>query len=296
MDHRVPVDPKSPRSGGDVPVPVKEHKQRPLQLGAVLHVVSGERTEDLLHDSGQRVRGQGRDQDPAAGTCSLLHRQPLTDQDLSNEAFPFGTSREIDLGCGYARATRITYVGELGWELLIPADFAVHVYDTLVEAGVEFGLRHAGYHALNSLRLEKGYRSWGHDIARSDTPLEAGLSFAVAWDKPGGLIGQQALAEQREHGPVRRLVQFALEDPDAFAYHDEPIYRDGVLVGQLCSAAYAHTLGRTVGLGYVAAPAPGTGPSWYTAGGYEIEIATERVPARASLRPMYDPASERPRS
>ncbi len=221
--------------------------------------------------------------------------QPVTDHDLCNEAFPFGTSREIDLGYGYVRATRITYVGELGWELLIPADFAAHVHETLLNAGGALGLRHAGYYALNSLRLEKAYRSWGHDIARRDTPLEAGLSFAIAWDKPGGFIGRQALARQREHGPARRLVQFALEDPDALAYHDEPIYRDGVLVGQLCSAAYGHTLGRTIGLGYVAAPAPGTGPSWYTAGTYEIEIATERVPARASLRPMYDPASERPR-
>jgi glycine cleavage system aminomethyltransferase T/glycine/D-amino acid oxidase-like deaminating enzyme len=222
--------------------------------------------------------------------------QPLTDHDLSNEAFSFGASREIDLGYGYVRATRITYVGELGWELLIPAEFAAHIYDTLVQAGARFGLRHAGYYALNSLRLEKAYRSWGHDIARRDTPLEAGLGFAIAWDKPGGFIGREALAKQRGHGPARRLVQFALEDPDALAYHDEPIYRDGVLVGQLCSAAYGHTLGRAVGLGYVAAPAPGTEPSWYGAANYEIEIATERVPARASLRPMYDPASERPRT
>ena len=108
----------------------------------------------------------------------LLH--PLTDADLSNEAFPFGTSREIDLGLGFVRATRITYVGELGWELLIPADLAVHIYDTLVEAGEPLGLRHAGYHALNSLRMEKAYRSWGHDISGGDTPLEAGLGFAVS--------------------------------------------------------------------------------------------------------------------
>ena len=221
--------------------------------------------------------------------------QPLTDHDLSNEAFPFGTSQEIDLGYGYVRATRITYVGELGWELLIPAEFAGHIHDTLVKADGT-GLRHAGYHALNSLRLEKAYRSWGHDIARRDTPLEAGLGFAVAWDKPGGFIGREALAQQRERGPARRLVQFALDDPDALAYHDEPVYRDGVLAGALSSAAYGHTLGRTVGLGYVTAPEPGTERSWYTAGTYEIEIAAERVPARASLRPMYDPASERPRS
>jgi glycine cleavage system T protein len=222
--------------------------------------------------------------------------QPLTDADLSSEAFPFGTSREIDLGCAFVRATRITYVGELGWELLIPAEYAVHVYDTIAAAGAGSGLRHAGYYALNTLRLEKAYRSWGHDIARRDTPLEAGLGFAVAWDKPGGFIGREALVRQREHGPDRRLVQFALEDADALAYHDEPIYRDGELVGRLCSAGYGHTLGRTVGLGYVRAPAPGTSASWFTAGAYEIQVAADRVPARAALRPMYDPASERTRS
>jgi glycine cleavage system T protein len=222
--------------------------------------------------------------------------QPLTDCDLSNEAFPFGASREIDLGHGYVRATRITYVGELGWELLIPAEFAVHIYETLVDAGSEFGLRHAGYYALNSLRLEKGYRSWGHDIARRNTPLEAGLGFAVAWDKPGGFIGREALASQREVGVSCRLVQFALEDPDALAYHDEPIYRDGVLVGQMCSAAYGYTLGRTVGLGYVNAPVQATEPKAFTTGKYEVEIAAERVPAAVSLRSIYDPTSARIRN
>ncbi len=220
----------------------------------------------------------------------------MTDADLSDAAFPFGTSREIDLGCGFVRATRITYVGELGWELLIPADLAGHVYDTLVSAGSGHGLRHAGYHALDSLRMEKAYRSWGHDISGGDTPLEAGLGFAVAWDKPGGFTGRDALLRLQEAGVSRRLVQFALADPDAFAYHDEPVYRDGVLVGRVSSAAYGHTLGRTVALGYVTAPEPGAPASWYQAGTYEIEIAGERVPADASLRPFYDPASQRPRS
>ncbi|HEX5296356.1 MAG TPA: FAD-dependent oxidoreductase [Streptosporangiaceae bacterium] len=231
---------------------------------------------------------------PVMGPNSRLLLQSLTDADLSDEAFPFGTSREIDLGCGFVRATRITYAGELGWELLIPADLAVHVYDTLVSVGPQYGLRHAGYHALDSLRMEKAYRSWGHDISGGDTPLEAGLGFAVAWDKPG-FMGRDALLRLREAGVSRRLVQFALADPDAFAYHDEPIYLDGVLVGRVSSAAYGHTLGRCVALGYVTAPEPGTPPSWYRSGSYEIEIAGERVPADASLRPMYDPASERPR-
>jgi glycine cleavage system aminomethyltransferase T/glycine/D-amino acid oxidase-like deaminating enzyme len=233
---------------------------------------------------------------PVMGPSSRLLLQSLTDADLSDQAFPFGASREIDLGCGFVRATRITYVGELGWELLIPADLAGHVYDTLVSAGGEHGLRHAGYHALDSLRMEKAYRSWGHDISGGDTPLEAGLSFAVAWDKPGGFTGRDALLRLREAGVARRLVQFALADPDAFAYHDEPVYRDGALVGRVSSAAYGHTIGRTVALGYVTAPEPGTPASWYRAGAYEIEIAGERVSADASLRPMYDPASQRPKS
>jgi len=232
---------------------------------------------------------------PVMGPSSRMLLQSLTDADLSDAAFPFGTSREIDLGCGFVRATRITYVGELGWELLIPADLAVHVYDTLVAAGAGFGLRPAGYHALDSLRMEKAYRSWGHDISGGDTPLEAGLGFAVAWDKPG-FTGRDALLRLREAGVSRRLVQFALADPDALAYHDEPVYRDGALVGRVSSAAYGHTLGRCVALGYVTAPEPGTPPAWYRSGTYEIEIAGDRVGADASLRPLYDPGSERPRS
>ena len=222
--------------------------------------------------------------------------QPLTDADLSHTAFPFGTSREIDLGLGYVRATRITYVGELGWELLVPYDIAVHVWDTLREAGAAIGLRPAGYHALNSLRMEKAYRGWGHDISAGDTPLEAGLGFAVAWDKPGGFTGREVLLRQKERGLHRRLVQFALEEGNPMLLHDEPIYRDGSLVGRVSSAAYGHTLGRAVALGYVNAPEPGMPRSWYESGGYEIELGCERYTARASLQPMYDPKSERPKS
>ncbi len=222
--------------------------------------------------------------------------QPLTDADLSHAAFPFGTSREIDLGLGFVRATRITYVGELGWELLVPHDIAVHVWDTLREAGAAVGLRPAGYHALNSLRMEKAYRGWGHDISGGDTPLEAGLGFAVAWDKGGGFLGRDALLRQKETGVRRRLVQLALENPGPMLLHDEPIYRDGVLVGRVSSTAYGHTLGRSVALGYVTAEEPGMPRSWFETGSYEIELACERYAARASLQPMYDPKSERPKS
>jgi glycine cleavage system aminomethyltransferase T len=166
----------------------------------------------------------------------------------------------------------------------------------LIGAGEAISLRPAGYYALNSLRMEKAYRSWGHDISAADTPLDAGLSFAVSWDKPGGFAGRDALLQQRDVGVRRRLVQFALEDPAPLMHHDEPIYRDGDLVGRISSAAYGHSLGRAVGLGYVEAPEAGLPRSWFETGQYEIEIASRRYAARASLQPMYDPKSERPKS
>lgn len=228
------------------------------------------------------------------GSRGFLQR--LTDCDLAGDAFPFGTSREIDLGLGFVRATRITYVGELGWELLVPHDIAEHVWDTLMEEGATSGVRPAGYYALDSLRMEKAYRGWGHDIGPGDTPLEAGFGFAVAWDKPGGFVGRDALLAQKEAGLRRRLVQFALEDPGPVLHHEEPIYRDGELVGHITSAAYGHTLGRSVGLGYVTAPDADLSRAWFENGDYEIELASRRYAARASLRPMYDPKSERPKS
>lgn len=219
--------------------------------------------------------------------------QPLTDTDLSDDAFTFGQSKEIDLGLGFVRATRISYVGELGWELLIPSDIAGHVYDTIAQAGESHGLRHAGYHALNSLRMEKGFRSWGHDISAGDTPLEAGLGFAVKWDKTGGFVGRDALLRQRENGVGRRLVQLLVNDPARMLAHDEPVYRDDELVGRVASAMYGHTLGGAVALAWVSAPTVGTDKQWYVDGRYTLEIADERVDATASLRPMYDPKSER---
>jgi 4-methylaminobutanoate oxidase (formaldehyde-forming) len=221
----------------------------------------------------------------------------LTDSDLSNAAFPFGTSREIDLGHAFVRASRMTYVGELGWELWIPADVALHVYDTIVAAGDAFGLRHAGFHAMDTLRIEKAYRSWGHDIGETDTSLEAGLGFTHAFGKTGGFVGREAALRQREAGLRRRLVAFALEDPEPLLLHNEPIWRDGVLCGWITSAAYGHTLGRSIGLGYVAHPEGAVvTPEWIASGRYELEIANQRVPASASLRAFYDPANERIRA
>ncbi len=218
----------------------------------------------------------------------------LTDANLSNAAFPFGTSQEIDLGYARVRASRITYVGELGWELYIPTEFAASVYEALVDAGAASGLVHAGYHAMNSLRMEKGYRHWGHDIADEDTPLQSGLSFAVAFAKPVDFLGRQALERQKVEGLGRRLVLFSLEDPEPLVYHNEPIWRDGKLVGRVTSGAYGHSLGRSLCMGYVSAEAPVT-PDALLSGTYEIEIASTRFAARPSLKPFYDPKSDRVR-
>jgi len=219
----------------------------------------------------------------------------LTPADLSNAAFPFMHSREIEIGYGLARASRVTFVGELGWELYIPTEFAPPVYDAIVEAGQRHGLKLCGYHALNSLRIEKGYRHWGHDIGDEDTPLQSGLGFAVAWDKPGGFIGREALMRQKDEGVTRKLVQFVLEDPEPLMIHDEPIRRDGVRVGRTTSAMYGHTLGASVSLGWVEHE-DGITRKFVENGEFEIEIARRTHAARASMRPLYDPAGERVRS
>jgi 4-methylaminobutanoate oxidase (formaldehyde-forming) len=166
------------------------------------------------------------------------------------------------------------------------------VYDEIAAAGPRFGLVHAGYHALNSLRMEKGYRHWGHDITDEDTPLEAGLGFAVSWNKAGGFIGREALLRQREAGCLKRLVQFKLESSDPLLYHNEPIWRGRAIVGFIRSGMYAHSLGAAVGLGYVTAP-DGAPVEVVGADDYEIEVAGVRYAATASLRPMYDPKNER---
>jgi 4-methylaminobutanoate oxidase (formaldehyde-forming) len=223
------------------------------------------------------------------GPQSRALLQSLSTDNLSNDAFPFGASREIDLGYARVRATRISYVGELGWELYIPAEFAPGVFDAIFEDGSAYGLRLAGYHALNSLRIEKGYRHWGHDITNEDTPLESGLGFTVKWDKTGGFIGREALGKHRNAPLKRRLVQFLLEDAEPMLYHEEPIWRDGIRVGRTTSGMYGHTLGGSIGLGYVEHP-EGVDREFITSGRFELEVAGKRFSATASLRPMYDPA------
>ena len=221
--------------------------------------------------------------------------QSICPNDLSNEAFPFATSQEIELGYAIVRASRMTYVGELGWELYIPTEFMTGVYDEIVAAGAPFGLNHCGYHALNSLRMEKAYRHWGHDITDEDTPIEAGLTFAVKLDKPGGFIGRDALARQKDSGVRQRLVQFLLKSPDPMLYHNEPIWQGHRIAGYIRSGMYAHTLGAACGLGYVTA-ADGGVVGAIDADAYELEIAGVRHAATASLKPLYDPAGARIKS
>jgi glycine cleavage system T protein len=218
--------------------------------------------------------------------------QPLTTTDLSNAAFPFGTAKTIELGMALVRAHRVTYVGELGWELYMPVEFARHVFETIMAAYTPHALRLVGVHAMDSLRMEKAYRHFGHDIGDEDHVLEAGLGFAVKTKKPasrfGDFIGREAVLRKRETGLVKRLMQFKLIDPQPLLYHTEPIIVDGKVSGYLTSGAYGHTLGAAVGLGYVPC-CPGDAAKAMLSRRYEIEVAGQRIAAMASLKPLYDP-------
>ncbi len=217
----------------------------------------------------------------------------LTTADMSNVAFPFRTAREIDLGFARVLCIRITYLGELGYELYIPAEQAIHVYDRLVEAGRAIGLRHAGLKALGSLRMEKGYRDYGHDIDNTDSVLEAGLGFAVALDKPEGFIGRDAVVAKKAAGPLhRRLLQVLVTDPEPLMFHAEVVRRNGQPVGYIRAASYGFTLGGAVGLAMIDAGQP-LDQAWLDGGEWTVEIGATTYPAVVSLRPLYDPANER---
>lgn len=225
-----------------------------------------------------------------------LMQQLAPHTDFSNEAFPFGTSKIIEIGYAQVRASRITYVGELGWELYIPGEFAMHVYERIREAGATHGLTMAGMHAMNACRMEKGYRHWGDDVSIEDNNIEAGLSFTVAYDKPVAFIGREALLEERESGiPKRRLLQFRLVDTDRLLYREEPIWVNGKRSGAITSGMYGHRIDASLGMGYVRADEPMTA-EWIAAQKFEIEIGWKRYEARAQLAAFYDPKSERVKS
>jgi 4-methylaminobutanoate oxidase (formaldehyde-forming) len=216
--------------------------------------------------------------------------QAVSPNDFSNDVNPFGTAQDIEIGMGLARVHRVTYVGELGWEVYMPTDMAGHVFETLWAAGQDMGAKLCGMHMMDSCRIEKGFRHFGHDITCEDHVLEAGLGFAVKTAKPA-FIGRDAVLRKKDEGLARRMVQFRLTDPEPLLYHNEPILRDGTVVGYVSSGAYGHTLGGAMGMGYV--PCKGETVANILASSYQIEVAGTLVEAVASVAPMYDPKAER---
>lgn len=220
----------------------------------------------------------------------------LTDADLSDEAFPFGASRMVSLGYATVRATRITYVGELGWELYVPAEFAVGVYEDLMAAGASCDVARGGYYAIEALRLEKGYRAFGRELTPSENPVEAGLLFACKLKTDIDFLGREAVEKARAAGVGKKLVSFRVDSPEPMLWGGELILRDGVVAGQATSAAWGHTLGACVGLAYLRAPgAAKVDADWVRDGSYQVNVGGQRHAITVSLRPLYDPASERVR-
>jgi 4-methylaminobutanoate oxidase (formaldehyde-forming) len=219
--------------------------------------------------------------------------EKLTRDDISNGGFPFGQLRNIRVAGAPVMALRVTYVGELGWELHIPVEFAASVYEALMAAGAEFGIVNAGYRAIESMRLEKGYRAWGSDIGPDHTPLEAGLGWAVKFKKNTPFLGREALEAQRARKLPKMLACFTVDDPDVILLGRETIYRDGKRVGWLSSGGYGHTIGKPIGFGYVRQPDGGLDESFVASGSYELEVAMKRVASNVHLTPLYDPRMER---
>ena len=217
----------------------------------------------------------------------------LTNANLSNESFPYGTAKFIDVGYARPLAVRMSFVGELGWELYIRTEFAVGLFDEIMTAGRDFNLKLVGLHAVDSLRLEKGYRHWGSDIGPVDTPLEAGLGFAVNFEK-GDFLGREALLKQKQEGLKRRLVMFTLNDPEPLLYHDEPIYRNGQMVATNTHGAYAHIMGAAMGMFYLENPA-GITKEWIMEAKYEVDVEGRLVEATPYLAAPYDPERARVR-
>ena len=222
--------------------------------------------------------------------------QPLIDQSLGNDDFAFGTAQDIHIAQAIARAHRVSYVGELGWEIYVSSEMAEHVFDAIYRSGEAHNMRLCGMHVLDSCRIEKAFRHFGHDISDEDNVLEAGLGFAVKLDKPasrfGDFIGRDAVQSKKQNGLQKRLVQFKLTDPELLLYHNEPILRDGKIVGYLTSGNYGYHLGGAIGLGYVPCHADESAADMLSSS-YQIDVAGDIITAEASLKPMYDPTSER---
>jgi glycine cleavage system aminomethyltransferase T/glycine/D-amino acid oxidase-like deaminating enzyme len=213
----------------------------------------------------------------------------LSDADLSNDAFPYLSARPIHVGYAPVLAARVTYVGELGWELHVPTEHATHVYDELRSSGADLGFRPVGLAAMNSLRLEKGYRDMGVDIDNTDTPISAGLAFTVAWDKPDGFVGREALLEAKEQGaPVDRVVSLVVDDANVELFGNEPLHHNGSWVGYVRAAAFGHTIGGPVGLAQVH-HADGVTSDFLAGGGFSLHTPDGMVPARLQIAPLYDP-------
>ena len=235
------------------------------------------------------------------GTLSLMGPKArtvlarVTDADVSDAAFPFGHAAEITIAGARTRALRVTYVGELGWELHVPLESTGRVFDALMEAGAGCDIRPVGYRALDALRLEKGYRAWSSDITPNDTPFEAGLGWAVKMRSNRPFIGREALEAAQVRPLRKRLAGFTVDDPDAVLLGRETILRDGAPVGYLTSGGYGYTLGKGVGYGYVRNP-EGVSDDWLLGGGYALVVAGETVPATIGLRPFYDPEGARVRA
>jgi heterotetrameric sarcosine oxidase gamma subunit len=218
----------------------------------------------------------------------------LTDADLGDEAFPFGTSQRIALGHSTVRATRITYVGELGWELYVPAEFAVGVYQDLLAAGTPLDVARGGYYAIESLRLEKGYRAFGRELTPNDNPVEASLLFACKLKTDGDFLGRAAVEAAKADGPRRRLVGFTVGSADPMLWGGELVLRNGMVAGQVTSAAWSQTTGACVGLAYVRSPDGAAVPAeWIDSGDYQVNVSGTPYPITVTRKPIYDPTNAR---
>ena len=224
------------------------------------------------------------------GPNSRALLRSVSPNNFDNEVNPFGTAQVIEIGMGLARAHRVSYVGELGWELYVSSDQCGHIFETIIDAGSDHNLKLCGMHMMDSCRIEKAYRHFGHDITCEDHVLEAGLGFAVDTDKPD-FIGKKAVIDKREVGLEKRLVQFQLTDPEPLLYHNEPIMRDSEIVGYISSGNYGHKLGGAIGMGYI--PCEGESPEELLSSKFEIDVSGTICTAKASLKPLYDPLSKR---